>query len=849
MTRLIFHNPLPPSRVLRIGTVLCLFTSTLSAGDSVRIAESGKALCPIIVAPSASEQIRGVAEELRDYLQRMTGADFEIQTDTTKPGIRLGTPAEFPLPEFSQQLRIRGQQDGVEAFVIAPRQGSVHLIGATELGASHAAFRFLEQLGCRWFFPAPEWEIIPRRETVVVDFEESDRPAILARRIWWGYGYFDRVERRCQTDYEAWARHNRMAQSFRPYTGHAWQTIIRENQETFDAHPEYLALVKGERRGPQMCISNPAVRTMATAWALNQLEKNQRLDMISMETSDGSGHCECPDCQALGNISDRVFGLANEVARAVAEKYPGKMVGMLAYNDHCEPPSFALEPNVYVQSTAGFVRGRYTFDELMQLWPQKTKNIGFYEYFSVWLWDHDQLPGGRANNLAFLSRQIRKYRQLGATSITCESGNNWGLHGRGYYIANKLMWNPQQNVEQLLNDFYDKAFGPAAAAVRRYHDRFDSGNQPLMSEHLLALGFRDIQEASRLAAGRPDIQKRLDHLKQYLHYVRIRWELDHLPRAESETRKRLTLAGLTWCYRTRYSYMNHWAAMWQSWTSAAAKEFQEPTWSYRHRGDHPWEVDQPVDHEETEQLFLTDLQRFQPEDVEQVDFSQDLVWANLPHPTSPKVRPLPLKHNFQRPMRYVAVSRQSEPLRFRIVTGVIAHYRDRADGRWSVTDAEGNEIASGRLPQDGEPHPLEVPVKTKGYYWIDYQDQGAGWSMESTGETPLSLVLQKGKRIIPLGQLRHPLFFFVPAGTKRVQFFWEGGNLKPHVHAADGTLLAEIQQNGKFVSVPVPPGMDGQAWFFTRFAPKQIWFTNVPNYLAASPASLVLPKEVLQPGR
>ena len=82
----------------------------------------------------------------------------------------------------------------------------------------------------------------------------------------------------------------------------------------------------------------------------------------------------------------------------MAKEYPGKMVGVLAYNEHSEPPSFALEPNVYVQLTAGFIRGQYTHDELLDLWPKKCKNLGFYEYFSVWLWDFDRLPGGNGAN-------------------------------------------------------------------------------------------------------------------------------------------------------------------------------------------------------------------------------------------------------------------------------------------------------------------------------------------------------------------------------------------------------------------------------------------------------------------
>ena len=186
------------------------------------------------------------------------------------------------------------------------------------------------------------------------------------------------------------------------------------------------------------------------------------------------------------------MALANEVGRAVAKEYPGKLVGLYAYNEHAEPPSFSLEPNVYVQLTAGFIRGRYSLEELLEIWPKLCRNMGFYEYFSVWLWDFDRLPGGRAADSVYLSKQIPRYAALGATSIDCESGDNWGPHGRGYYVANRLMWDPQANVEALLADFYDKAFGPAAAPMRRYYERFDAGGKPLMSEHLLALGFRDV---------------------------------------------------------------------------------------------------------------------------------------------------------------------------------------------------------------------------------------------------------------------------------------------------------------------------------------------------------------------
>jgi len=404
-------------------------TATASR-SSVVLAAEGVARMPVVISPKASERTRRIADELAHYLSQITDAQFEVEIGDGSRGIVLGTLAEFPDAALDKALEIRNTFDGIEAFAIrtdGPQR--LRLIGATDLGASHAAFRFLERLGCRWFFPAKAWEVIPSQPTLVVKLDETDRPAILSRRIWWGYGFFDRGEGRCQAEYEAWARHNRMAQSRRIWCGHAWQSIIRDNKATFDAHPEYLALVKGERRGPQFCVSSPAVRKISAQWALAQLRRRPELDMVSMETSDGSNHCECEACGKLGSISDRVFGLANEVAHAVADEFPGKMVGMYAYNDHCEPPSFALVPNVYVQSTAGFIRGRHTFDELMELWPKRCKNMGFYEYFSVWLWDFDRLPGGRGANVKLISERIRRYAALGATSLDCESGNNWGSGG------------------------------------------------------------------------------------------------------------------------------------------------------------------------------------------------------------------------------------------------------------------------------------------------------------------------------------------------------------------------------------------------------------------------------------
>jgi len=825
--------------------LLALFAGLFVAGPAAAtpaelpLAADGKALVPVVVSEKASAGTRQVAAELAGYLGRIAGAKFEVVAGDGTAGIVLGTLAEFPDPALAKVLATRDTFDGREAFAVRTEPTRVRLIGATDLGASHAAFRFLESLGCRWLFPAKEWEVVPARRTLSAAVEKTDRPRILARRVWYGYGFFSDgghpAKGSSRGDYEAWARHNRMASSFRVVAGHAWQAIIAANKPLFEQHPEYLAQVKGDRKGEQLCVSNPAVRKLASEHALGWLAKNPDAEMVSMECSDGGGQCECEHCKKLGSVSDRVFGLANDVAKDVRAKYPGKMVGVLAYSEHSEPPGFALEPNVYVQLTAGFTRGRYTHDELLALWPKVCKNLGFYEYFSVWLWDFDRLPGGNGANLTRTQAMVRRYVTAGATSVDAESGANWGPHGRGYYVANKLLWNPDADVAAILADFYEQAFGPAAPAMKRYYERLAPEAEPLVSRGLVGEAFRDVDEAATLARDRPDVLARIDSIKHFLRYVHLRWRLDH--EKDKEKRKELTVAALTHAYRTRYAYMTHWAAMRSTWASQAAKEFGEPTWASGDKSPKPWAVDRVVTREETDAGFRDGLDYFRPTPVEQLTFSADLVPVAFP-----AAKPVGIKQQFQRPAEYALHSLKGEPLEVTITPGVIAWYRDRPAARYTLKDASGKVAAGGLLTLDGEPHQVTMKVPAAGTYVFECNDSAAGWGISVEAGRPAVLLSNRGRRLLHLGPLQETVFY-VPKGTKRVQYFWSGG---PHkVLGPDGKVVAEVTASDEVVTIPVPPGADGRVWSFAPHAHGHLWFFTVPNVLAASPDTLLLPKELV----
>jgi len=832
-------------------TALVLSLTGAGKAEEAVLATGSRAHMPIVLLPDATNRQRQLAEELGDHLNRMSGATFNIVTGDGSTGIVLGTRDQYPMAEWDAPLAIRGH-DGLESYGIRTSAQRILILGASDLGLNHGTTRCLEALGCRWFFSGAAWHVIPAQARLAVDLDLTDRPALLSRVIWYGWGHWDPQVR---ADYERWMRRNYMGQSLKVACSHAWQDIISRNREVFEQHPEYLALTTvpasdpaetgaKERGGDKFCISNPHLVALCRQYALNYFARHPDADMVSMEPSDGSGHCECKDCEKMGPIPERVHYLVNEVAKAVAERYPGKYVGTYAYHLHAEPPSFRLAPNVYVQITAGFTRGRYTFLELLDEWPRRVDAMGIYEYLNVWAWTQDMPGAARGANLKYLRERIPYYVAHGATTMSCESGSNFGPNGLGYLVASRLMWNPGTDVDAVCRDFYDRAFGPAAGPMQRYYERFDGGCEPLVSDHLLALACRDLAEASRLAAGRPDVQRRLDDLKLYLFYVRLMRDLEVTLEADREKRLRLVFRILNFAYRTRHRYIINSAAIRGRCRTHFLRGVEQPDdWDYTKMRDRTaWFSGGDYTHEETEQLFQEGLAGFQAQRFQERSFSGELVRGgsvSVPGATRACLR-------MQGAGEFLVQSQQGEALRFRLLTGSIPHYRDRRHTEWTVVDAGGTEVASGELPLTGEWQSLLLEVPGPGIYRLRIDDFGAGWGIECAPGTPCVWQLKRADRIRALCPMS-ALYFYVPKGTREVIYYVQGG---PHtVLDGAGVEVGRIAaQPGNIIILPVSAGRDGQAWCLRDLdlAEGRLWFLNCPNYVAAASDELLVPPEALR---
>ena len=580
----------------------------------LKIASGRKALVPIVVAKDASPRIRAAAATLADYLQRISGAKFQVIEGDQMQGLLVGLAPGW-------------EKAGVldrENYYLNCYGDAGCLWGMSELAVEHAVWDFLGHLGYRQFFPGKNWEVVPHREelSIMIRDPAAASPDYHARSIWYGYGPAPYA----REAYADWCAKNRAVQGIQLRSGHAYDGILHRHKSEFAAHPEYLGLLDGERKSTKFCISNPGLRKLAVDDALAQFAADSTLESVSVDPSDGGGWCECQACAKLGSVSDRAVTLANEVADAVRAKYGDKFVGMYAYNYHAPPPSIRVHPGVVISVATAFIKGDFTVEQLMAGWQKAGATVGIREYYSVHPWDRD-LPGhSRGSNLEYLRTTIPQFYKFGARFLSAESSDNWGPNGLGYYLAARMLWNVNEakNVDALVDDFLEKSFGPAKEPMTKFYRLIDGGHHPLLSDDLVGRMYRFLAEAGEKIDD-PAIRARLDDLVLYTGYV-DKW-MDYQA-ASGPARQEAFEKLLHHCWRMRESSMVHTVAMFRD-VPHRDKSIHLPekvTWQAL-VGKNLWKEDLPFTRAEVDELLAAGIARRKLLDFTPVAFSRNLVPA------------------------------------------------------------------------------------------------------------------------------------------------------------------------------------------------------------------------------
>jgi hypothetical protein len=821
----------------RLGIIVatCGFM-TIGCAEPVTLVADGQAAVVICAGEDPSETVTLAADELREYLGKMSGAEVAV-VETVADGeaaILLGEAAGVDLsglgPEGSLLRTLPGNR-----LVVA---------GRTDMGTLNAAYDLLDLLGVRWLMPGEFGEHVPELGTIIIpETDRSFEPSFAYRRIW---AASNRLPAKERDEYHAWQRRNRMPGWLTGNTGHAYARIVSpRDDELFAAHPEYFSLIDGERKQHgQICFTNPEVRERARDYARKFFTDNPDAMMVSMSPNDGYNWCECDACKAEGSMTDNALSLANYVAEMVAEEFPDKYVAMYAYAPTGPPPSIEAHERVIIWIADGFIQKGWDRQSLFEEWAKKAHHLGDRDYYSVCAWSWE-MPRYDVPTTAADLRWFHDHKTLG---ISAESEDNFGSFGVDYWVAARLMHDLDQDVDALLDDYFASGYGPAAEPIRRYWERWGEGAG--VSVDKIAMALRNLQEADRLAAGDDAVLDRIRALKCYLHYLRLYREYGQAAKAEA-------LGPFAETMTFGYSAIRFHQVMIPNVLTRLAVKGSGKRFDVDKETIAEWRGAEPITVEEIAANFADDLAHFQPLDLDRAEFSQDLVALGAEVEGTASAPAYRGAGN-----EVLLIAPEDGVIGLAVTSGMIRKYETVLIAE-DMTGAELDRVAvpagvtqtievdhGGDKPDvlalAGEGQLTALEAGRGGLVRLRVQPQAGSACRIDFGDLPQAVIASQARPLVFISGTRGPLYFHVPAGTTA---FGVGLRTPDHhgrlrVFAPDDAQA--LEQAGDYVlgeefRVDVPNGQDDTVWSLTidKCEDCSLYLIGAPPYLSQTPGAVL----------
>ncbi len=410
-------------------------------------------------------------------------------------------------------------------------------------GTFFAVNHLLHQLGVRWYMPGELGEVFPQRSTITLPtLELTSRPDFILRNLYvMGHNFYSG-----NRDRILWQMRLRANQGYQALgivtnvsVAHGTANVIRR-EETQQAHPEYFAqrndapittsLLGKDGPGVPCLVSQPLVD--ANVRYLGHLFDTYKLPMVSVGPTDGFTFlCECEAAQAFaapergwnGAMSDYVWQYVARVAQGVARMHPQHKIQALAYSTYQQPPRQldSLPSNVVV----GIAQARVMFGDhptrdrirdLRQQWLAKiTSGVPLYQYeYYLQGWRKNIYRGVPVYFTDLIAEDLRSLRgiSMGEYIEIYPSPTNY----LNTYVTARLLWDADQDVDAIVNEFITSFYGPAAEQMRAFFT-WSQTNWKELPKHQDSIdqAFALI-DAARAAAGDTVFGRRINLIIQYM---------------------------------------------------------------------------------------------------------------------------------------------------------------------------------------------------------------------------------------------------------------------------------------------------------------------------------------------
>ena len=451
----------------------------------------------IMIASDASESEKWAARELQHWIQEVGGAKIPVETlnsSYTGPKILVG------FNKLTAQKVSKGKPaSGDESYHYFNDEADIVIYGGSERGTLYGVMSFLEnELGCRWYTPSVT--VAPQKEEFTFErLNHTEKPGVRVRNDFY-FEAFDPI----------WAARNKMNgtlsfDTIHPQPGgteNYWSvhTFYRfmPPEEFYNDHPEYYSLIDGKRvyDRAQLCLTNPDVLKIVTERLKKTIRENPDYLIYSVSQNDWRNPCQCEKCQAIvqkeGSESGPTIWFVNQVAEAVEKEFPDKFVGTLAYQYTRTPPA-NIKPRKNVVVRLCSIECCFSHD--FQTCPENQSFLNDLKEWAaispqLYIWDyvvnfsHYIMPYPNFKVLQPNIKTLRDNKAIGIMEQAAYQSRGGEFAELRAYLISKLLWNPECEVQKVINDFMYGYYGRAGQYVREYFDYLQNRVTPETHIHL-----------------------------------------------------------------------------------------------------------------------------------------------------------------------------------------------------------------------------------------------------------------------------------------------------------------------------------------------------------------------------
>ncbi|MFN0196422.1 MAG: DUF4838 domain-containing protein [Planctomycetaceae bacterium] len=453
----------------------------------VKLVEAGKPVGTICVMGPRSRMLNEAIAHLQVMIKQSTGAELPIvDNQLVTPGIIIGNC------DAAKQAGLVGTDMPAEGFAIKTTAEYVFIVGndgtlpdtGISDGTAWGVIDFLERLvGVRWYYPTELGQsVLPQENLAIEPISYADAPAFRKREIWPPYG---NPWNGSGTQLMPVQNFLRSADSW-PYKLRVHSPDWSKVTEYVEQRPEVFQLRSdGTRDNLMLCYGDP--RTLTTY--MENIDRHAKGETpvhlgitgktVTVSPADAEIACYCDHCRKLWNEDGGQYGSASkivatfvaELGKALAEKHPDYTVLYLPYLNYTSAvDDLKLPGNVEIQLCGMPGLAQYkeptiaaeeqeTIDRWIASSGRKIQNW----HYSCWPEDRTPAAYLFPHTIADF---YRRNRDKTVGTFINGTYDHWPRQHLSLYCWMKVLWNPDIDVDAVIDEYCRRMYGPAAETMR-----------------------------------------------------------------------------------------------------------------------------------------------------------------------------------------------------------------------------------------------------------------------------------------------------------------------------------------------------------------------------------------------